>query len=216
MKQDNRDDLVLFVIGFIPVVWFSLKIAPYIDDGLLNALPYISEAMNSPFSIVWSKGSLRTISLFIIVYVCGMGIYLSNKRNYRRQEEYGSARWANNRSVNKKYANKNFSQNKILSQNVRIGLDGKKHRRNLNTIVIGGSGAGKTRFYGKPNLMQCNTSFVCLDPKGELLRDTGYLLEKEGYIIKVVDLINMSKSHCYNPFEYIKDDKDLIINTTPK
>ncbi len=223
MRKDNHDGFVLFIIGFIPVVWLSLKIAPYIDGGLLNALPYISEAMNNPFSIVWSKGSLRTMCLFIVVYVCGIGIYLSNKRNYRRQEEYGSARWANNRSVNKKYANKNFSQNKILSQNVRIGLDGKKHKRNLNTIVIGGSGAGKTRFYGKPNLMQCNTSFVCLDPKGELLRDTGYLLEKEGYVIKVVDLINMSKSHCYNPFEYIKDDKDvlklitnLIRNTTPK
>ena len=223
MRKDNHDGFVLFIIGFIPVVWLSLKIAPYIDGGLLNALPYISEAMNNPFSIVWSKGSLRTMCLFIVVYVCGIGIYLSNKRNYRRQEEYGSARWANNRTVNKKYANKNFSQNKILSQNVRIGLDGKKHKRNLNTIVIGGSGAGKTRFYGKPNLMQCNTSFVCLDPKGELLRDTGYLLEKEGYVIKVVDLINMSKSHCYNPFEYIKDDKDvlklitnLIRNTTPK
>lgn len=223
MRKDNHDGFVLFIIGFILVVWLSLKIAPYIDGGLLNALPYISEAMNSPFSIVWSKDSLRTMCLFIIVYVCGMGIYLSNKRNYRRQEEYGSARWANNRSVNKKYADKNFSQNKILSQNVRIGLDGKKHRRNLNTIVIGGSGAGKTRFYGKPNLMQCNTSFVCLDPKGELLRDTGYLLEKKGYVIKVVDLINMTKSHCYNPFEYIYDDKDvlklitnLIRNTTPK
>jgi len=179
--------------------------------------------MNSPFSIVWCEDSLRTVGLFIVIYVCGIGIYLSNKRNYRRQEEYGSARWANNKTVNKKYADKTFLQNKILSQNVRIGLDGKKHRRNLNSIIIGGSGAGKTRFYGKPNLMQCNTSFVVLDPKGELLRDTGYLLEKEGYVIKVVDLINMSKSHCYNPFEYIHDDKDvlklitnLIRNTTPK
>lgn len=104
-----------------------------------------------------------------------------------------------------------------------IRLDGKKHRRNLNSLIIGGSGAGKTRFYGKPNIMQCNTSFVVLDPKGEILRDTGYLLEKEGYVIKVVDLINMSKSHCYNPFHYIQDDKDvlklitnLIRNTTPK
>ena len=121
------------------------------------------------------------------------------------------------------HADKNFTSNKILSQNVRIGLDGKKHRRNLNTIIIGGSGAGKTRFYGKPNIMQCNTSFVVLDPKGEILRDVGHLLEREGYVIKVIDLINMSKSHCYNPFEYIQDDKDvlklitnLIRNTTPK
>ena len=104
-----------------------------------------------------------------------------------------------------------------------LGLDGRRHRRNLNTLVIGGSGAGKTRFFGKPNLMQCNTSFVILDPKGEQLRDVGNLLEKEGYVIKVVDLINMNRSHCYNPFRYIKDDKDvlklitnLIRNTTPK
>ena len=223
MKKDNHDELVLFILGFIPVIWLGLITAPYVNEGLWNALPHVSEAMNSPFSIVWCEDSLRTVDLFIVIYVCGIGIYLSNKRNYRRQEEYGSARWANNKTVNKKYADKTFSQNKILSQNVRIGLDGKKHRRNLNSIIIGGSGAGKTRFYGKPNLMQCNTSFVILDPKGELLRDTGYLLEKEGYIIKVVDLINMSKSHCYNPFEYIHDDKDvlklitnLIRNTTPK
>lgn len=223
MKKDNHDELVLFILGFIPVVWLGLITAPYVNEGLWNALPHVSEAMNSPFSIVWYEDSLRTVGLFIVIYVCGIGIYLSNRRNYRRQEEYGSARWANNKTVNKKYADKTFLQNKILSQNVRIGLDGKKHRRNLNSIIIGGSGAGKTRFYGKPNLMQCNTSFVVLDPKGELLRDTGYLLEKEGYTIKVVDLINMSKSHCYNPFEYIKDDKDvlklitnLIRNTTPK
>lgn len=223
MKKDNHDELVLFILGFIPVIWLGLITAPYVNEGLWNALPHVSEAMNSPFSIVWCEDSLRTVGLFIVIYVCGIGIYLSNKRNYRRQEEYGSARWANNKTVNKKYADKTFLQNKILSQNVRIGLDGKKHRRNLNSIIIGGSGAGKTRFYGKPNLMQCNTSFVVLDPKGELLRDTGYLLEKEGYVIKVVDLINMSKSHCYNPFEYIHDDKDvlklitnLIRNTTPK
>lgn len=223
MRKDNQDELVLFILGFLPVIWLGLITAPYANEGLWNALPHVSEAMSSPFSIVWCDDSLRTVSLFIVIYVCGIGIYLSNKRNYRRQEEYGSAKWANNKSVNKKYADKNFTKNKILSQNVCIGLDGKKHRRNLNSIIIGGSGAGKTRFYGKPNLMQCNTSFVCLDPKGELLRDTGYLLEKEGYVIKIVDLINMSKSHCYNPFEYIHDDKDvlklitnLIRNTTPK
>ena len=144
-------------------------------------------------------------------------------KNYRRQEEYGSAKWANTSLANKKYAEKEYFKNKLLSQNVRIGLNGKKHRRNLNTIVIGGSGAGKTRFYGKPNIMQCNTSFVVLDPKGEILRDIGHLLEKEGYVIRVVDLINMDKSHGYNPFKYIHDDKDvlklinnLIRNTTPK
>mgnify|MGYP003288697983 FL=1 len=125
--------------------------------------------------------------------------------------------------VNKKYADKNPTQNKLLTQNVAIGLDGRKHRRNLNILTCGGSGSGKTRFFAKPNIMNANTSFVCLDPKGELLRDTGNLLKAKGYDIRVVDLINMSKSHCYNPFVYLRDDNDiqrlvtnLFKNTTPK
>lgn len=223
MMKDNQDDYILFGIGVIPVVWLALLSAPYINDGLFNVIANLSNAMDSPFSIQWCDNSLRTMTIFLLIYLFGIGIYFSNKKNYRRKEEYGSAKWANKKQVNQKYADKHYFENKLLSQNVRIGLDGKKHRRNLNTIVIGGSGAGKTRFYGKPNLMQCNTSFVCLDPKGELLRDTGHLLEKNGYVIKVLDLINMDKSHCYNPFEYIQDDKDvlklitnLIRNTTPK
>lgn len=223
MKKDNSDEIIFLVICIIPVVWVALLFAPYMNKGLLNAFMQMNDAFSDPFAIIWCRDSLRTVAVFLIAYVCSVGIYISNRKNYRRKEEYGSAKWANTKTVNKKYEDKTFQKNKILSQNVRIGLDGKKHRRNLNTIVIGGSGAGKTRFYGKPNLMQCNTSFVVLDPKGELLRDIGYLLEKSGYVIKVVDLINMSKSHCYNPFEYIKDDKDvlklitnLIRNTNPK
>ena len=111
----------------------------------------------------------------------------------------------------------------LLVYGIAIGLDGRKHRRNLNVLVCGGSGAGKTRFYAKPNIMNANTSFVVLDPKGELLRDTGHLLEEKGYEIKVLDLIDMEKSHCYNPFVYISSDDDiqrlttnLFKNTTPK
>lgn len=222
-KESHIENIILFMLGFIPVIWFALLIAPYMYEGLFVAIAQLSHAMNDPFSIQWCDESLRTVGLFIVIYLCGIGIYLSNKKNYRHNEEYGSAKWAKTYQVNKKYADKDYSQNKLLSQNVRLGLDGKKHRRNLNTLVIGGSGAGKTRFYVKTNIMQCNTSFVILDPKGEILRDTGFLLEKEGYVIKVIDLINMNKSHCYNPFEYIQDDKDvlklitnLIRNTTPK
>lgn len=224
MKKDDRyEELIIFTAGLIIAIWFSLLFAPYMNEGLFNSFAKISRALESPFSITWCNDSLRVMGIGVVIYLCSIGIYYSNRKNYRRQEEYGSARWANKKQVNKRYADRDYLQNKLLTQNVRIGLDGKKHRRNLNTIVIGGSGAGKTRFYGKPNLMQCNTSFVCLDPKGELLRDTGHLLEKNEYVIKVVDLINMSKSHCYNPFNYIKDDKDvlklitnLIRNTTPK
>ena len=111
----------------------------------------------------------------------------------------------------------------MYTKNVRLGLDGRIHRRNLNILVIGGSGAGKTRFYCKPNVMQANTSFVILDPKGEILRDTGRLLEERGYEVRVLDLINMQKSHCYNPFVYLRDDNDvqrlvtnLFKSTTPK
>lgn len=223
MRNDNKDVLIILGIFTIPVVWLALLIAPYINNGLIEALPYLTKAINEPFHITLCKNTLKTIYIFLLIYGIGIGIYFSTLRNYRRQEEYGSAKWGSASKVNKKYAEKTYSENKILSQNVRIGLDGKKHRRNLNTLVIGGSGAGKTRFYAKPNILQCNTSFVCLDPKGELLRDTGNLLEKEGYVIRVIDLIDMSKSHGYNPFAYIQDDKDvlklitnLIRNTTPK
>ena len=223
MRNDNKDILIILGIFTIPVVWLALLIAPYINNGLIEALPYLTEAINHPFHITLCKNTLKTIFIFLLIYGMGIGIYFSTLRNYRRQEEYGSAKWGSAFKVNKKYADKTYSKNKILSQNMRIGLDGKKHRRNLNTLVIGGSGAGKTRFYAKPNILQCNTSFVCLDPKGELLRDTGNLLEKEGYVIRVIDLIDMSKSHGYNPFAYIQDDKDvlklitnLIRNTTPK
>ena len=204
-------------------MWLSVLVAPCIHEGLFDAIIYLNEAMNSPFSFELCQDTLKCILISESIYSFSYLAYYYNRKNYRRNEEYGSAKWANNKAVNKKYTEKDYYSNKILSQNVRIGLDGRRHRRNLNTLVIGGSGAGKTRFFGKPNLMQCNTSFVVLDPKGEQLRDVGNLLEKEGYVIKVVDLINMNRSHCYNPFRYIKDDKDvlklitnLIRNTTPK
>ena len=207
----------------IPAIWIALLVAPYMDEGLIHAIPYLSEALNHPFVIQWTDSALKTIGIFLVIYVLGVGMYLSSAKNYRRTEEYGSAKWANPNTVCKKYANKDYFTNKVFSQNVRMGLDGKKHRRNLNTVVIGGSGAGKTRFYAKPNIMQCNTSFVVLDPKGEIIRSVGHLLEDNGYVIKVIDLIDMSKSLGYNPFYYIQSDKDvlklitnLIRNTTPK
>lgn len=223
MKDRKQDDYIFLGLLIIPVIWFAILIAPYSSGGLIYSLPYISEAINHPFSFSWCDNTPRMILIFTLIYAIGVMVYLSTMKNYRRTVEYGSAKWANALNVNRKYASKNYLENKLLSQNVRIGLNGKIHRRNLNTIVIGGSGAGKTRFYCKPNIMQCNTSFVVLDPKGEILRSEGYMLEKEGYVIKVIDLIDMPKSHGYNPFHYIQSDKDilklitnLIRNTTPK
>lgn len=223
MRKDKQVELVFYFVGAVFIAWLSVLVAPCIHEGLFDAIIYLNEAMNSPFSFELCQDTLKCILISESIYSFSYLAYYYNRKNYRRNEEYGSAKWANNKAVNKKYAEKEYYSNKILSQNVCIGLDGRRHRRNLNTLVIGGSGAGKTRFFGKPNLMQCNTSFVVLDPKGEQLRDVGNLLEKEGYVIKVVDLINMNRSHCYNPFRYIKDDKDvlklitnLIRNTTPK
>lgn len=223
MRDAKKDEYVFLGLLLIPTIWVALLIAPYMDKGLINAIPNLNEALNHPFQIQWTNSTLKTIDIFLIIYVLGVGMYLSSAKNYRRTEEYGSAKWANPNTVCKKYANKDYFANKVFSQNVRMGLDGKKHRRNLNTVVIGGSGAGKTRFYAKPNIMQCNTSFVVLDPKGEIIRSVGHLLEDNGYVIKVIDLIDMSKSLGYNPFHYIQSDKDvlklitnLIRNTTPK
>ena len=223
MRKDKQVELVFYFVGAVFIAWLSVLVAPCIHEGLFDAIIYLNEAMNSPFSFELCQDTLKCILISESIYSFSYLAYYYNRKNYRRNEEYGSAKWANNKAVNKKYTEKDYYSNKILSQNVRIGLDGRRHRRNLNTLVIGGSGAGKTRFFGKPNLMQCNTSFVVLDPKGEQLRDVGKLLEKEGYVIKVVDLINMNRSHCYNPFRYIKDDKNvlklitnLIRNTTPK
>ena len=213
----------LYLLGLIPVIWISLLIAPSFDGGLKQVLKDFSKIIENPFSISWSNNSLKLIFISTFIYIIGIVIYKSTKKNYRKKEEHGSAKWGNVNEINKKYEQTPYSNNKILTKNVCIGYDGRLHRRNLNTLVIGGSGAGKTRFYAKPNVMQANTSLVILDPKGEIARDEGYLLEEKGYIVKVLDLINMQKSHCYNPFVYLQDDNDiqkLVTNlfkaTTPK
>ncbi len=224
MREDTtRTTKWLCILGIIPTIWLALLIAPYINGGFPMIIKEFPNAINEPFNLSWCNDSARTILIFIVVYIMGIGICLSNKKNYRRREEHGSAKWGIASQVNKKYMQKPFSNNKILTQNVGVGINAKKHRRNLNVLVCGGSGAGKTRFYCKPNIMQTNTSFVVLDPKGEIVRDLGHLLEKSGYEVKVLDLINMERSHCYNPFVYLKSDNDvqkLVTNlfkaTTPK
>lgn len=223
MRDAKNDEYLFLGLLIIPTIWFAVLIAPYMDQGLIHALPYLSEALNHPFQFQWCDNSLKTIGIFLVIYVLGIGIYLSNEKNYRQKEEYGSARWGYIRSLVKKHSNKDFFENKLFTQKTRMDIHGKIKNVNLHTVVIGGSGAGKTRYYAKPNIMQCNTSYVVLDPKGEIIKSVGYMLEDEGYEIKVIDLIDMSKSLGYNPFHYIQSDKDvlklitnLIRNTTPK
>ena len=224
MRQDklSRTNIILYLCGIIPVVWLALLIAPYLSEGLPGLISNFGSVMNAPFNIQLCEDSARAVLILLLAYGVGLGIYISNDRNYRRREEHGSARWGIAHVVNRKYADKNWAHNKILTQNVSIGMDGRKHRRNLNVLVCGGSGAGKTRFYAKPNLMNADCSYVVLDPKGEMLRDCGEHLSKT-HDVKVIDLINMEKSHCYNPFVYLKTDNDiqrlvtnLFKNTTPK
>jgi len=225
VKQDrfSKQNLILYASGLIPVIWIALLIAPFAGGGLAEIVKNFTPAISNPFNITICEDSLKTVLILIVAYVMGIGIYLSSEKNYRRREEHGSAKWGKAETITKKYTDKDKCKNKILTQNTSVGLDGHKHRRNLNVLVCGGSGSGKTRFYAKPNIMQANTSFVILDPKGEILRDTGNLLKEKGYEIKVIDLINMDKSNCYNPFVYIKNDNDiqklvtnLFKNTTPK
>ena len=179
--------------------------------------------MNHPFQLHYTEYTIKSVLVCTLLYAAGIGIFYSSQKNYRRGEEHGSARWGDARQICKKYSQKPYSQNILLTQNFRISLDTHKHRRCLNILVVGGSGAGKSRGFALPNIMQCCCSMVITDPKAELLRKTGGLLEKKGYEVRVFDLINPDTSFCYNPFEYVHDDKDvlrlisnLIQNTTPK
>ena len=226
MNRDNdrQTSIILAVLGILPIVWLGLLITPSVKGGLPEILPSLMNVMSDPFHIVLCEDSVKTVLVLLLCYGMGIGIYFSTRRNYRRREEHGSAKWGSASAVNKKYAQQPKSENKLLTQNVAIGLNAKKHRRNLNTLVIGGSGAGKTRFFCKPNLMQCcRNSYFVLDPKGEIVRDVGELLSQKGYEVRVLDLISMEKSHCYNPFVYLQSDNDiqrLVTNlfkaTTPK
>ncbi len=225
MRKDKLDrvHLILYALGIIPAIWLALLIAPAFDGGLAEFLNKAETIFLHPFHIEKCEDSLKFVLVFLLAYGIGIGVYLSDEKNYRKREEHGSAKWGKPSEINRKYANKDITRNKILTQNISIGLDGRKHLRNLNVVCVGGSGAGKTRYVAKPNLMNAATSYVCLDPKGELLRDTGGLLKYKGYEIKVLDLINMEKSHCYNPFVYLQTDNDiqklvtnLFKNTTPK
>ena len=208
MKKENNP-LIRCLFGILPVVWLGLLIAPAAHGGLPEIVARFPAVMNDPFHIELCGDSLKTVLILLCAYGLAVGVILSSRRNYRRGEEHGSAKWGSARTVNRKYRAAAPEANKIFTQNVRMGLDGRKHRRNLNTVVVGGSGAGKTRFYAKPNLCQANTSFTVLDPKGELLRSTGHLLRQKGYEVRVLDLLNMEKSHCYNPFVYLRDDNDV-------
>ena len=210
----------------LPVIWWvAILLADAIQPGrnLFELMEVLTEKLNHPFQFHYTEYTIKSMLVCTLLYAAGIGIFYSSQKNYRRGEEHGSARWGDAWQICKKYSQKPYSQNILLTQNFRISLDTHKHRRCLNILVVGGSGAGKSRGFALPNIMQCCCSMVITDPKAELLRKTGGLLEKQGYEVRVFDLINPDTSFCYNPFEYVHDDKDvlrlisnLIQNTTPK
>ena len=193
----------------------GLKIAPYWDGSIFELVTQLDEILAEPWHIELARCSPQAVLFCLFLYVMGIGIWLSTRRNYRKGEEHGSAKWGDAAAVNRKYRQKPDCMNKILTQNVRIGFNAQRHRRNLNILIIGGSGAGKTRFFVKPNVMQAagngaEFSMILTDPKGELALSTGRMLEEEcGYKVRILDLIHPYQSHCYNPFVYLRDDNDV-------
>lgn len=225
MKRQDHNGMLAWVLLAVPVLWLALLLATGYEEGMtiFDLMGRFNSLLERPFSARWTPYTPKFILAGLVMYGFGVTMYLSSRENRRPGEEHGSAKWGSVRQLNAKYQDKDPFQNTLLTQNLRMGLNGKKHRRNLLQIVVGGSGAGKTRFFCKPNLMQANCSFLVTDPKGEMLRAVAPLLIHKGYVIKVFDLIDPVRSDAFNPFPYIRDDKDamklvnsLIKNTTPK
>ena len=221
LNRTNRTDGILYRLFFyLPVIWAALLIAQSLGGGLPDLFSNLTAALEHPFQIQWTDKSLLTILICTGVYIMGLCIYDAESGRTRDGEEHGSAMWGSPRQVNAQFCQK---QNKILTRHVRLGLDTHKHRRSLNVLVIGGSGAAKTRGYVKPNILEANTNYVITDPKMEVLTDTGGYLKKKGYDVRVLNLVNLEQSDGYNPFCYLRDEKDalklvntLIQATTPK
>lgn len=190
---------------------------------IFDLVAQFSEVTQTPFSLHWTPYTMKFIGIFLLLYGGAILFYYTGQKNTRPGEEHGSASWGSVRELDKKYRDKDAGKNVILTQHLQMNMNGKLHRRNLLQIIVGGSGSGKTRFLAKPNLMLANASFIVTDPKGEMLRAVGNLFLEKGYVLRVFDLIDPSKSDCYNPFCYIRKDADVfklidnfIKNTTPK
>ena len=220
MKKINP---VVWAVLAVPVIYMAMVLACSYEAGpdLFALVERFGLLLGRPDLLRWTSYTPRCILGALVCYGLAVTFYYSDRENRRPGEEYGSAKWGSAREQNKQYADPN-GKNVILTKHVSIGLDGYKHQRNLNILVVGGSGSGKTRFFCKPGIMSVNCSYLIVDPKGEMLHSTGYLLKEEGYDIKVFDLIHPSQSDGYNPFTYIRDEPDvlklmdnLVKNTTP-
>jgi len=220
MPIRKSNDTLFYLIGTIPVVWLALLLAQSLGGGLPELLRNLTSALEQPTNIIWTDKSLPTILICLAAYGMVVLLYRTNQGRTRDGEEHGSAAWATPASVNAQFAQK---ESIPLTQHVRLGLDTHKHRRSLNVLVIGGSGAAKTRSFVLPNILTANTNYVITDPKSEVLLATGGYLKEQGYDVRVLNLVNLEQSDGYNPFRYLRDEKDvlklvnnLIQSTTPK
>ena len=220
MPIRKSNDTLFYLFGTIPVVWLALLLAQSLGGGLPELLRNLTRALEQPTNIVWTNKSLPTILICLAAYGMAVLLYRTNQGRTRDGEEHGSAAWATPASVNAQFAQKDSIP---LTQHVRLGLNTHKHRRSLNVLVIGGSGAAKTRSFVLPNILTANTNYVITDPKSEVLLATGGYLKEQGYDVRVLNLVNLEQSDGYNPFCYLRDEKDvlklvnnLIQSTTPK
>ena len=220
MPIRKSNDTLFYLIGTIPVIWLALLLAQSLGGGLPELLQNLTRALEHPTNIVWTDKSLPAILICLAAYGMAVLLYRTNQGRTRDGEEHGSAAWATPASVNAQFAQKDSIP---LTQHVRLGLDTHKHRRSLNVLVIGGSGAAKTRSFVLPNILTANTNYVITDPKSEVLLATGGYLKEQGYDVRVLNLVNLEQSDGYNPFCYLRDEKDvlklvnnLIQSTTPK
>ena len=227
MRQNDFRSAAPVWAALSPLVLWLAAIAAYAYEDGMNLFQWMgrfSQVLERPFSIGWTPYTLKCMLGSLLLYGCGIALYYSNRENRRPGEEYGSAKWGNPKELNRKYMDhRHKDANIILTQRVRLGMDGYITQRNMNVLVVGGSGSGKTRFFCKPNIYSANCSYLITDPKGELLRAAGALLAAQGYEVRVFNLIDPSQSDGYNPFSYIHSEKDvltlidnLIKNTTPR
>ena len=192
---------------------------------LADFLEACNAVRDAPFDNYMNENTWKAVVIALLVYAAAVLMYATGQKNYMPGKEYGSATFADVRRVNQILADKDPGYNRILSRHVRMSLDTRHTKLNNNVLIIGGSGAGKTFYEVKPNLMQMphHCSFICTDPKGEILRSCGQMLKDNGYRVKVINLLEMDRSDCYNPFSYLREETDvvklitnLIANTTPK
>lgn len=223
-RSRKPTDYLLWVVFFVPLLWLAVALAQARSEAgnLAQMLEILSALANAPFSVRWTENAPKLVLIVSILYPMCVIYYVTEQADLRPGGEYGTARWGNAKSLNRKYRDRRHPRsNYLFTQNVRMGMDSHKHRHNLNVMVIGGSGAGKTRFYVKPNLMQSICSYIVLDPKGEILRDLGGMFEAQGIAVTVIDLVHF-KGH-YNPLVYLETDEDamklahaIVHNTKPK